>query len=63
MFLDCGDKGAVNAITFGEVLAFHIDSDVLDGTRIDPAELDALGRLAGTDYATTRDRFRLDRPD
>ena len=33
------------------------------GPRIDPAELDALGRLAGTDYATTRDRFRLDRPD
>lgn len=55
--------GLHHAITFGEVLAFHIDSDVLDGTRIDPVELDALGRLSGTDYATTRDRFRLDRPD
>ena len=55
--------GLHHVITFGEVIAFHIDSQVLDGTRIDPVRLDALGRLAGMDYTTTRDQFRLDRPD
>ena len=62
--VEFGDKdGLHHVITFGEVIAFHIDSQVLDGTRIDPVRLDALGRLAGTDYTTTRDQFRLDRPD
>ena len=62
--VEFGDKdGLHHVITFGEVIAFHIDSQVLDGTRIDPVRLEALGRLAGTDYTTTRDQFRLDRPD
>ena len=62
--VEFGDKdGLHHVITFGEVIAFHIDSQVLDGTRIDPVRLDALGRLAGMDYTTTRDQFRLDRPD
>jgi len=62
--VEFGDKdGLHHVVTFGEVIAFHIDSHVLDGTRIDPVKLDALGRLAGMDYATTRDQFRLDRPD
>ena len=56
-------NGLHHAVTFGEVIAFHIDNGVLDGTRIDPVQLDALGRLAGMDYTTTRDQFRLDRPD
>ena len=52
-----------HVVTFGEVVAFHIDEEILDGTRVDPVGLDALGRLAGMDYATTRDQFRLERPD
>ena len=51
-----------HAVTFGEVVAFHIADEVLDGTRIDAARLDALGRLAGSGYSTTRDRFTLERP-
>jgi flavin reductase (DIM6/NTAB) family NADH-FMN oxidoreductase RutF len=57
-----GSRPLEHAVTFGEVVAFHIDNAVLDGTRIDAAELDAVGRLAGSSYATTRDRFALDRP-
>ena len=52
-----------HVVTFGEVVAFHVDEEMLDGTRVDLVQLDALGRLAGMDYATTRDRLRLDRPD
>lgn len=58
-----GDADQSNVIVFGEVVCFHIADEVLDGTRIDPATLDAVGRLAGSNYATTRDLLVLDRPD
>ncbi len=57
-----GSEPLQHAVTFGEVVAFHIADDVLDGTRIDAARLDALGRLSGTGYTTTREQFTLDRP-
>lgn len=59
--VELGDPVA-NVVVFGEVVRFHIDDDVLDGTRIRFEELDAVGRLAGDGYATTRDRFDLTRP-
>ncbi|MFT7599889.1 MAG: flavin reductase (DIM6/NTAB) family NADH-FMN oxidoreductase RutF [Acidimicrobiales bacterium] len=57
-----GNAPLTHAVTFGEVIAFHILDEILDGTRVDAVGLDALGRLAGTNYATTRDQFSLDRP-
>jgi len=56
------DPDLHHTVAFGEVVAFHIADEVLDGTRIDAAKLDALGRLSGSGYTTTRDQFRLDRP-
>lgn len=49
-------------VVFGEVVAVHVRDDILDGTRIDHGALLAVGRLAGNDYSTTRDRFELSRP-
>jgi flavin reductase (DIM6/NTAB) family NADH-FMN oxidoreductase RutF len=46
----------------GEVMAIHIREDALHETRVDPGVLDAVGRLAGSSYVTTRDRFELSRP-
>ena len=60
--VEIGDPPDYNAVVFGEVVRFHVRSDVLDGTRIDFDALDAIGRLAGNGYATTRDRFSLQRP-
>lgn len=51
-----------HVVTFGEVVAFHIADAVLDGTRIDAEALDALGRLSGNAYSSTRDRITLERP-
>lgn len=59
--IDIGDPVA-NVVVFGEVVRFHVDDDILDGTRIDFEGLDAVGRLAGNGYATTRERFELIRP-
>lgn len=49
-------------IVFGEVLVVHVRPDLLDGTRIDSDALRAIGRLAGSNYVQTRDRFQLGRP-
>lgn len=57
-----GEPPMETVVVFGEVVAFHVADDVLDGTRIDAEALDSVGRLAGMEYATTKDRFSLERP-
>ena len=57
-----GSPPLEHAVTFGEVVAFHIDAEILDGTRVDAVKLDAVGRLAGNNYASARDQFSLERP-
>ncbi|MDH3193492.1 MAG: flavin reductase family protein [Acidimicrobiia bacterium] len=49
-------------LVIGEIKVFHVDDDLLDGTRIDQTKLQAVGRMAGADYATTSDMFSLQRP-
>jgi len=47
-------------IVIGEVLRVHVRDDLIDERRrIDPAKLDAIGRMGGFGYCTTRDRFEL----
>ena len=53
-----------NSVVFGTVLRFHVADHVLDGTRIDPHRLRAVGRMAGIGYTRTVDGyFELERPD
>lgn len=55
--------GAVGSrLVFGEVVAVHVRPEILDGTRVDSDALQAVGRMAGSSYITTRDRFELGRP-
>lgn len=57
--LDIGDR---TRAVIGEVVALHIRDDALDGTRVDNDVLQAVGRMAGNTYISTRDRFELTRP-
>lgn len=51
-------------IVLGDVLLMHIDPAVTDaGGFVDPALLDAVGRMGGLDYCRTRERFELPRPE
>jgi flavin reductase (DIM6/NTAB) family NADH-FMN oxidoreductase RutF len=50
------------SVVLGEVLAVHVDDSVMDGPRIDPDKLNAIGRMGGASYTRTRDRFDLVRP-
>jgi len=49
-------------IVLGEIVRFHVRADLVDNFRVDPAGLDAVGRMAGNTYARTGDRFELVRP-
>ena len=49
-------------IVLGEVLRFHIREDMVEDFRVDPAGLDAVGRMAGNTWVRTRDRVELIRP-
>ena len=50
-------------MALGEVVYARVADDLFtpEGT-FDVERLDALGRLAGSHYATTRDRFAMERP-
>lgn len=49
-------------LVIGEVVAFHIRPELLDGTRVDQAALDLIGRMGGPNYTRTRDVFSMERP-
>ena len=58
-------EGAMAAhVVICDILCLHLRDELLgpDGA-VDPARLDAIGRLGGEGYATTRERFELERPD
>ena len=50
------------SIVLGEVVRFHVSEAVLDGYRVDPDLLNAIGRMGGPTYVRTGDRFNLERP-
>jgi len=49
-------------IVLGEVVRFHLREELFDNFRVDPAGLDAVGRMAGNTWVRTRDRIELVRP-
>lgn len=49
-------------IVLGEIVRFHLRHDLIDNFRVDPAGLDAVGRMAGNTWVRTRDRIELVRP-
>jgi flavin reductase (DIM6/NTAB) family NADH-FMN oxidoreductase RutF len=57
-FVDIGGSSMV----LGEVEYVHVDDDATTDGKVDVTKLDAVGRLSGSYYATTDDRFSLERP-
>jgi len=50
-------------MVIGTCVAFHVAERLWDERgRVDPERLDAVARMGGSTYATTRDRFELRRP-
>jgi len=57
-----GDKPASGVIVLGEIVRFHVRQELFEDFRVDPAGLDAVGRMAGNTWVRTRDRVELTRP-
>jgi flavin reductase (DIM6/NTAB) family NADH-FMN oxidoreductase RutF len=56
------DKPGGGSLVLGEVKRFHVNQDLIENFRIDPDKLRAVGRMAGSTYVRTTDRFDLERP-
>jgi flavin reductase (DIM6/NTAB) family NADH-FMN oxidoreductase RutF len=56
------DKPGGGSLVLGEVMRFHVDQGLIENFRIDPDKLRAVGRMAGSTYVRTTDRFELERP-
>ncbi len=58
-----GEGPGASNVVFASILCAHVADDVVvDGNRVDPGKLDAIGRLGGDAYCFTRDRFEVERP-
>jgi len=55
-----GDSAGAGNLILAEVVAIHVDDDVLDGYKIDSDKVDLIGRMAGANYATTRGVFQIE---
>lgn len=61
IILGTGAGGA--SLVIGRIVAIDVQDQCLDSQgQIDPAVLDTIGRMGGPNYATTRERFEVDRP-
>jgi flavin reductase (DIM6/NTAB) family NADH-FMN oxidoreductase RutF len=57
-----GRAPASGVVVLGEVVRFHVREDLVENFRVDPAGLDAIGRMAGNTWVRTRDRIEIARP-
>jgi len=57
-----GDRPGGGILVLGEVLRFHVLESLLEGYKIDPDKLNAIGRMGGPTYVRTRDHFEMQRP-
>lgn len=60
--VDVSTRPAGGSLVIGEVVRFHVDSSIVANFRIDPEKLRAIGRMGGSGYTRTRDRFEMARP-
>ena len=57
-----GHAPGSGVIVLGEVVRFHVREDLVEDFHVDPAGLEAVGRMAGNTWVRTRDRIELIRP-
>jgi len=66
LVLEIGELPGSGNLVLGEVVRFHVDSqlfpDFRDHFKIDPDKLRPIGRMGGSTYTRTTDRFEMERP-
>lgn len=57
-----GREPGAGVIVLGQIVRIHVAAEIEENFRIDADKLDAVGRMAGDTWSSTRDRFDLARP-
>jgi len=58
-----GEGSLAANLVIGRITMDHTDADIFDDRgAVDPGKIDTIGRLGGSNYVRTTDRFALDRP-
>jgi len=60
--IDVSKRPSGGSLVIGEVVRFHLDSEVVQHFKADWDRLRAVGRMGGNEYTRTRDRFSMIRP-
>ena len=60
--LEFGTETAGGSLVIGEIVCAHVDESVLRDGRIDGQLVDLVGRMGGSQYTRTRERFEMERP-
>ncbi len=55
-----GEHAGAGNLVLADVVAIHVDDEIIDDFKIDTNKFDAIGRLAGANYTTTRDSFLIE---
>ena len=57
-----GNEPLSGNLILGEICHIHVSDTLRDGSHINIGKLDTIGRMEGSYYSTTRDRFAIERP-
>jgi flavin reductase (DIM6/NTAB) family NADH-FMN oxidoreductase RutF len=60
--IEIGELPGSGSLVLGEVVRFHVDDAYFDDFKIDPDKLRPIGRMGGSTYTRTTDRFDMARP-
>ena len=60
--IEIGELPGSGNLVLGEVVRFDVDDAYFDDFKIDPGKLRPIGRMGGSTYTRTTDRFEMQRP-
>ncbi len=61
--IDFGSEPPSGSLVIGEIVCMHLEDEVLKEGRLDGDALDLIGRMGGTQYSRTTQRFEMKRPE
>jgi flavin reductase (DIM6/NTAB) family NADH-FMN oxidoreductase RutF len=61
--IDFGSEPPSGSLVIGEIVSMHLEDEVLKEGRLDGDALDLIGRMGGTQYSRTTQRFDMKRPE
>ena len=61
--IDFGTEPPGSSLVIGEIVCVHLEESVVKEGRLDADWLDLIGRMGGTQYSRTTQRFDMKRPE